>query len=81
VIVNVVTLTPAAVEGPLLLNVTVLVTVLPAFALAGTLTVVVTSAIGVMAVEPLAVCVGCIGFSRVVPIVVLTATGPAAGAV
>jgi hypothetical protein len=74
--------TAAAVEGPLLLKVTVPVTVLLTLAVAGTETVVVTSAIGVIVVLPLAVSGAALLPSDVdVPMVVLTATGPVAGAV
>jgi hypothetical protein len=57
-------------------------TVLPVFALAGAVSVVVTSAIGVMVVLPLAVSGAALAPSDVVvAIVLLTATGPVAGAV
>jgi len=73
--------TPAAVDGPLLLNVTVPLTVSPGLALSGTLTVVVTSAIGVISVLPFAVLLFVLDSFVVVPIVVLTGTGPLPGAV
>jgi hypothetical protein len=74
--------TPDAVDGPLLAKVTEPATMLPALAVAGTTTVVVTSAIGVMAVEPLAVSGATLApWNVVVAMVVLTTTGPVAGAV
>jgi hypothetical protein len=74
--------TPAAVDGPLLVNVIGTLTVLPALALAGAVSVVITSAIGVMAVLPLAVSGAAFTPSDVlVAMVVFTATGPVPGAV
>ena len=66
----------------MLLKVTGTFTVEPALAVAGAVTVVVTSAMAVMAVEPLAVSAAALApWPVVVPMVVLMATGPVAGAV
>ena len=74
--------TPAAVDGPLLLYVTFPDTVLPAMADAGIDTVVATSAIGEIAVVPLAESGSVFAPWLVdVPIVLLTATDPLVGAV
>ena len=75
-------MTPAAVDGPPLLNVTVPLTAVPAAAVAGTDTVVVTSARAEIAVVPLEVS-GCVlgPWLVVVPMPLATVTAPDAGAV
>ena len=73
---------PLVVDGPLLLYVVVALTVLPATAVGGTVTLVVTSASGEIAVVPLALSVSVLApWLVAVPIVLDTVTDPAAGAV
>ena len=78
----IVTVTPAAVDGPVLVNVTVPLTAVPAGALGGTLTVAVTSATAEIAVVDDALS-GCAFAPWLVdvPIVLDTVTDPLAGAV
>jgi hypothetical protein len=74
--------TPAAVDGPAFLYVTVPFTVLPAIAVGGTDTEVVTSARGTTVVVPLAVSGSVLGPWLVdVPIPLSMLTDPLAGAV
>ena len=75
-------MTPAAVDGPVLENVTVPLTAVPAGALGGTLTVAVTSATAEIAVVDDAVS-GCALAPWLVdvPIVLVSVTDPLAGAV